>query len=73
MSFGDRSLIMGRGVEVGGYKIGGGGKQVTFYPYKKKGEVSAMLKGGTKRFGVVLKLELESIAILKGGGSELYK
>ena len=40
--FRDWSLITGRG----GYKTGGGGGHVKFYPYKK---VLATLKGGHKK------------------------
>ena len=46
-----------------------------FYPYKKKrgGEVLAMLKGGgTNSFGVVFGLELEVLAILKGGAKGFH-
>ena len=44
----DWSLITGRG---GGYKTGGGAREV--YPYEKGeggGEVLAMLRGGDKKF-----------------------
>ena len=39
----------------GGYKTGGEGVHVKFYPYEKGGAdfFLAMLKGGTKSFGVV--------------------
>ena len=55
-----------------GYKTGGGGGQVKFYPYKKMGRVEnvlAMLKGGggTTGFKVVFMQELEVLAILMGG------
>ena len=54
------------------YRDGGGGK---FYPYKK-GEgaekISAMLKGGTTSFEVVLTRELEVLAILKGGAKSFH-
>ena len=44
----DWSLITGRG----GYKTGGGGGHVKFYPYEKGGaeKVLSMLKGGHKKF-----------------------
>ena len=45
---------------------GGGGVKLTLQK-EKGGGGSAMLKGGTKRFGVVLKWELEVLAIRKGG------
>ena len=40
----------------GGYKTGGGGGHVKFYPYEKGGaeKVSAMPNGGTTSFEVVL-------------------
>ena len=50
----DWPLSTGRGG--GGYKTGGGGGHVKFYPYEKEGadKVLAMPKGrGTKSFGVV--------------------
>ena len=71
--FKEWSLIMGRG----GYKTGGGGGQVKFYPYEKGGaekvlamlkfwvsfcaEVLTILKGGTK-----------SVHSLKGGPEKFY-
>ena len=42
------------------------GWQLKFYPYKKGGGVSAILKGRTKSFEVVLTWELKVLAILKG-------
>ena len=59
--------------------MGGGGGvtkrevgQVKFDPYTKKGEggVLAILKGGTKRFEVVLAWVLEVLTILEGGGTK---
>ena len=50
----DKGLVINYG-EGGGYKKGGGG-HMKFYPYEKGGRVEkalAMLKGGTKCFGVV--------------------
>ena len=41
----DWSLITGRG----GYKTGGGGGHMKFYPYEKGGG-GAILKGGHKKF-----------------------
>ena len=43
---------------------GGGGGHVKFYPYK----VLVRLKGGYKKFEVVLTRELEVLVILKGEG-----
>ena len=61
----DWSLIMGRR---GATKLEGGGGQVKFHPYKKRGgpENIAMRKGNISSFGVVLTQELEVLAIVMG-------
>ena len=43
--------------------MGGGGEHVKFYPYEK---------GGWKKFEVVLKRELEVLAIVRGGGRKKF-
>ena len=60
MGLRDWSLITGRG---GATKWKGGG-HVNFYPYEKGvGNILAMLKGGTKSFGVVSTQYLEVLVI----------
>ena len=49
-----------------------GGKWI-FTPTKREsGKVSVMLKRGTQCFEVILTLELEVLAILKGGAKSLH-
>ena len=67
---GVRGLVTNYG-EGGGYK-----NYVKFYPYEKGrggGGVLAMLKGGTKSFGVVFTQKLEVLAILKLKKFPLFK
>ena len=47
-----------------------------FYQYEEGGggrKVLAMLKGGTKWFGLVWRRELEVLAILIGGGGKKFR
>ena len=62
-----------------GHQLWGGGAtklkvgQVKFYPRKTGAEkVLAVMKEGTKRFGVVLVQELEVLVLLKGGAKKFY-